>query len=137
MYNKIEDLIGKPYRLENEPSGEGKYDCWDIVVEVYKRYDLMLPSWKNCHSDAYISTKIEEEKGKLGDYWEEINPSNPSIPCIILFKQAGICNHVGVYIGNGMFIHSGEKSGVTVDRIDHILWKRRIEGYYTLKVKEG
>ena len=38
--------------------------------------------------------------------------------------------HLGVYLGAGRFIHSVEKVGSMIVRIDHPIWKNRIAGFY-------
>jgi cell wall-associated NlpC family hydrolase len=47
--------------------------------------------------------------------------------------KPNLVQHLGVYIGEGKFIHIMQKTGVVVTRIDHAFFKRKIRGYYRWK----
>ena len=52
----------------------------------------------------------------------------PQELCIIVFKVRGEPTHTGVYLGEGMFIHSTKDKGVIVEPLHR--WQNRVEGYY-------
>jgi len=130
----LDDLIGKKYREDFEEKTEDNFNCWEISVEVFKRYGIEVPQYDvKCHEEAYVNSLAETQRNS----WKPLLPPDLPIPCLIVFNpHMTLIGHVGVYVGNGMFVHSMSKKGVCLERINHPLWKNRIEGYYSLK-KEG
>lgn len=135
MYNLVLDLIGKPYREYGELD-DNKYDCWDLVREVYKRVGITLPEYIiSEYNLENINGKIESAR----PMWERLDTSKPlPVPCAILIHPSfDMCTHVGVYLGiiNGSpkFIHSNVKRGVCIESLDSMIWKRLIEGFYSYK----
>lgn len=120
------DLIGKPFM--DGGRGPGGYDCYGIAAEVFRRFGIVLPDYKiACHDYERIDGEIEKQR----PLWIRQNPENLPVPCLVVIKfNTAWCNHTGVYIGNGKFIHTRERIGVNVDDIDNPIWKRRIEGFY-------
>lgn len=117
----FDDLLFIPY--EN-----GKMDCWILVREVYHRYGIQVPEY-NPAREAVI--KMNYELGYIAEVmekelvsWEEL--SVPEIPCLISYSSVGISHHVGVYIGEGSFIHITRKLGSPViERLDNPLYVNR------------
>lgn len=127
----INDLIGKPYRNDNEPRGQGKYDCWDLVVEVFKREGIILPEdlFNN-----HVLTNIHALTGQKSMQERFEKCGEDVIPAIAVFRpRLDMITHAGVYLGEGRFIHSTSKKGVCIESIDHPLWKNRFDGFYRLK----
>ena len=117
----ISDLVGKPFK--DGAMGPDAYCCWGLAVEVFRRYGIKLPDyWTDC---VTVASGVTENRDK----WVRCTGKIP-VPALIVFTTAGVCDHVGVYIGNGRFIHAHETAGVVVTRTDHPFWKKRIEGYY-------
>lgn len=87
----ISDLIGVPFN---------RMKCWDVVVEVYRRSGVSLPNYTEIH---------------MGD-WEEIREPLPmSVLAFALYGHE--LDHVGVYLGEGTFIHATEHAGVCIEHI--------------------
>lgn len=40
---ELNDLIGKPYEFRGR--GNPGYDCWGLVVEVYRRFEFSIPDY--------------------------------------------------------------------------------------------
>jgi cell wall-associated NlpC family hydrolase len=108
------DLVGKPFE---------EIKCWELAVEVFRRAEIVLPDYAT--ECGAIETGVTEKRNQ----WVRCAGNIP-VPALIVFMSHGICDHVGVYLGGGKFIHAHEASGVTICRTDHPAWKRRIEGYY-------
>jgi cell wall-associated NlpC family hydrolase len=73
-------------------NGEKGYDCSGFTKEVFEQYGVKLPrnSWKQ----AKVGKKVSRKNLRKGD--------------LIFFnsqKQKRI-NHVGIYLGDGKFIHA-------------------------------
>lgn len=124
----LNDLIGVPFLDGGRDPAIG-LDCYGLVKEVFKRQGINLPEFHICCEDF---TNIDKEIGKQRELWIRCDDKNPPIPSLVVmrFNQAVFCNHTGVYIGNGMFIHTRQKIGVNIEAVDSIIWKRKIEGYY-------
>lgn len=122
--NNFTDLIGIPFKDRGRDLNG--LDCWGLAKIVFKRYGQDIPDYNICCEDI---TNIDKTIDKQRSYWKKIE--KPVAPCLVVMHLGTkFCNHTGVYIGNGRFIHTRDKVGVNIDRIDSINWKNRIEGFY-------
>jgi cell wall-associated NlpC family hydrolase len=122
--HRIVDLIGKEFK--DGGRGPEQFDCWGLVSEVFYRFGIEIPDYKiSCEAKSEINGQINAERKK----WERCTGELP-VPALVVVMENGICNHTGVYIGNGQFIHAREHSGVAIESLDNIVWKKRIEGVY-------
>lgn len=125
----LEDLIGVPFVDGGRDENTG-LDCYGLVKVVFRRLQgIELPEYHICCEDA---VNINEAITTQRPLWVRCDTRTLPVPCLVVirFNQAVFCNHTGVYIGNGMFIHTRQKIGVNIEPIDSIIWKRRIEGFY-------
>ncbi|MDR3565590.1 MAG: C40 family peptidase [Negativicutes bacterium] len=115
------DLVGKPFK--DGGRGPGAFDCWGLAVEVFRRFGIEIPDYRiSCESvNTGVMCKREQWAPCIGEI--------PS-PALVVFTTAGITDHIGVYLGAGKFIHAHRSAGVVVTGVDHVFWKRRIEGFY-------
>lgn len=122
------ELLGKPF--VNEGRGPESYDCYGLATEVFQRYGIELPDYRiSCEDASKINSTIETEKISV---WKKCDALE--VPSLVVMRfNSHLFNHVGVYIGNGKFIHTAQKTGVRIDRIDDLYWRHRIEGYYVPK----
>jgi len=129
------DLIGIPFK-DGGRDVKG-LDCYGLVMEIYRRNGIKLPEYyAPAFDDAGVSAQIEE--ARTLPIWQKAEGSNPPLLAVMAIKfNSPLCNHTGVYIGNGFFIHTRERIGVNIDRINSPAWRRRIEGFYVyLGVKQ-
>ncbi|WP_448981853.1 C40 family peptidase [Neisseria sicca] len=92
-------LIGTPYRWGGSSTATG-FDCSGMIQFVYKNaLDVNLP--RTARDMAAASRKIPDNQLKAGD--------------LVFFNTGGSSqySHVGLYIGNGEFIHA-PSSGKTI-----------------------
>ena len=147
MDSILHDLFGAKY--ERRSGNPGSYDCKSLFVEVMNRYgneistpDIeVLAIEKVLAAQArgeYAYTEIdaamiqaEIDSGK----WEQIDNPEPGCAVTIALdpNKPDLIQHLGVYVGDGKFIHIMQKTGVIVTRIDDIFFKRKIRGYYRWK----
>jgi probable lipoprotein NlpC len=103
-------MIGQPYRYGGQsPRG---FDCSGLVWYSYKKVGVNTArTSKELRKQA---KKIPRKKMKTGD--------------LVFFKGWVRTGHVGIYIGNGRFIHapsSGKK--VKIDRMDTGYWDKHFK----------
>jgi len=98
-------MIGQPYRYGGQ--APGGFDCSGLVWYSYKKVGVKIArTSKELRKQA---TKVSRKKLKAGD--------------LVFFKGWIRTGHVGIYLGNGLFIHapsSGKK--VKTDRLDRGYW---------------
>lgn len=113
------DLIGKPYTPD--------FDCWRLVVEVYRRRGISLPA-DFAHATSPAEAHAEYLKGKTR--FTEIMRPEPC--CIVTFRAAHprYVSHVGIMLDTVRFLHVQKKTAACVERIDSPLWQHKIAGFY-------
>ena len=117
MLDYANSLIGTPYKWGGTSIVNG-LDCSGFVQEVVKTATgKMLPRTAKEMSQA--GRKVNEEDMKPGD--------------LVFFNtRKQPFSHVGIYIGDGEFIHgaSGKKSGkqVRIDRLENSYFSKRYNG---------
>jgi cell wall-associated NlpC family hydrolase len=118
------DLIGVPF--VDGGRGPDGYDCWGLVCEVFRREGIELRDYKlSCYDSTGAFLLFQEALSS----WTRYDP--PEVPAVVAIKlNFPAVNHVGVYIGNGKFLHTRDKTGVVIERLDAPQWRHRVEGFY-------
>jgi hypothetical protein len=110
-------LIGVPYRWGGESVEEG-FDCSGFTMTVYRLNGLDLPRSSRSQWNAGVSVgQGELEKGNL-----------------VFFRttRSGKISHVGIYEGNGRFIHApGKGKKVRRSTLNSRYYKTRYAGART------
>lgn len=110
-------LIGIPYE---------DLDCWGLV-KLY--YDKMLGVNLSLDMQYTIGDKPESISRLI-----EIQKCNfrevdtPEKGDIIVLRLLGFAGHVGIFVGDGMLLHTNHGIGSVIEKVSK--WKNRIEGYY-------
>lgn len=127
----LNDLIGLPFVDGGRDPAVG-LDCWGLSTEVFRRYGIALPDYKiSCEDASRISEEINEQR----PLWRRCEGQIP-VPALVVIRFAAYCDHTGVHIGQGRFIHTRKGIGVNIDRTDSPAWAKRIEGFYVPEVME-
>jgi cell wall-associated NlpC family hydrolase len=127
MFKDVSKFIGIPF--VNGGRDFNGCDCWGLVKLVYKEmYNIDLPDYK---ISCFAGREINDEIRKAMKVWK--NLKEPQEPCVVIMSISNnpcFINHCGVYIGNGMFLHSILKQNSHLDRLDHPFWRNKIKGFY-------
>jgi cell wall-associated NlpC family hydrolase len=107
-------LVGTPYRFGgNTP--EGGFDCSGLVNYVYR--DTLALSLPRTSRDlaAFQGPRISPERLAAGD--------------LVFFGASGNVSHVGIYVGEGRFVHAPSTGGtVRLDHLDGSYWRDHYTG---------
>ncbi len=111
-----ERCVGVPYRYGGEsPDG---FDCSGLVMYVYGKHGMVLPRTADAQYDE--GARITVKALQPGD--------------LVFFHTAGRgrISHVGIYVGDGEFIHA-PRAGKTVShaRLDNSYWRKHYAGAVT------
>lgn len=121
----LNHLIGKPFL--DGARGPEAFDCWGLTVAAMRLYGYSLPEFFVSAFDcASIAGAIESQRYA----WEEL--AAPLAGCVIVMKLGGqpYNNHIATFIGGGMVLHTRQKTGSIIERIEKPIFKALVQGYY-------
>lgn len=113
LVNYALTFLGTPYVLG--ANGPKAYDCSSFTQKVFKNFGYSLP--RTAYSQGYgsLGTKIKSISAlQAGD-----------LVCMNTIEDNDLCDHVGIYMGDGKLIHcaSGSSRKVIVSNINNSYYK--------------
>ena len=94
-------FLGAPYRLGG--STVRGIDCSAFVRKIYQLFDITLP--RTAYEQSNVGRSIAKSELQDGD--------------LVFFRTKRSVGHVGIYIGNGEFVHASSKDrAVRIDNLD-------------------
>jgi peptidoglycan DL-endopeptidase LytE len=111
IIKKAFSFLNTPYKLGG--SGKTSIDCSTLAKLVYRSIGVSLPNTASLQFREGTSVKKSEISD--GD--------------LLFFKRRGYVGHVGIYIGNDLFIHASDsQKKVTIASLDNPYFKRNFAG---------
>lgn len=106
-------LLGTPYRWGGT-SPDGGFDCSGLVSYVFRTaLGIELP--RVSRDMAATGERVERAQLDAGDL-------------VFFARRGGRVDHVGIYLGNGRFLHAPRTGrNVTVSSLDTGYWSRRFK----------
>jgi cell wall-associated NlpC family hydrolase len=112
MIESIRSYLGTPYRW----GGNSRYgiDCSGFTQAVYREQGIYIP--RVSRQQFQIGKPIASENLQFGD--------------LVFFNKYGYgtISHVGIYIGNGQFVHATTREGVAVSSFNKRYYRIRYVG---------
>lgn len=93
--------LGRRYRRGAESPAIG-FDCSGLVQYVMHAFDITLP--RTARAQAMAGTALPRDTATL-------RPGD-----LLTFGSAKRVSHIGIYIGNGRFVHASTAAGKVVER---------------------
>ncbi len=123
------ERLGCPYVYGGERESEGGFDCSGFVYNTL------------CMRMGYPMNRVADDQARDERYLFVSREALAPGDAIFFYEKAGsdasgYIGHAGMYVGNGIFIHStGSNAGVSFDCLDtsdywrtHFAWGRRVVG---------
>jgi len=113
-----EQIVNRANFILNDYSLPGKkkknkLDCSGFVVKIYNNVGLKLP--RSSSMQYKYVTKIDNMEAKPGD--------------LIFFGKTNDINHVGIYLGDSVFMHTSSSKGIIISCIGERYWSNRLIGF--------
>lgn len=108
---------GVPYDFGAEPYKQSKaFDCSSFTQHVFKHFGVTLPRLARDQGDE--GTAVKRDNLSSGDLIFFTVPGR--------FEKDSTPGHVGIYIGDGRFIHTWGAPGVQISKLDTGYWSNVI-----------
>ena len=113
LQEEMKEYIGIPYR-SGGTSLKGM-DCSGFARMIYANlFGIELPHNSAAQFSFPKLQEIDEDELQTGD--------------LVFFSRKKRINHVGVYLGDGNFIHATNGNGIMISSLDDQHWKTRMVG---------
>lgn len=110
LIKESEKYLGVPYRYGG--MNTGGMDCSGLLCLVFQNA---------------LNASVPRTVASLYSWTEKIDMNDLQLGDLVFFNTTGRISHVGLYAGNGRFIHSaseGSQTGVMYSSLDEPYWKR-------------
>lgn len=120
--------MGKPFRLGGR--GPEHWDCWGLCLEIGRRAGIDFPTDFTPEDTSQQDKTICKIRD---DNFESLEEPEPF--AIVTFKiTPPFVDHCGIVLpGNKHFLHIMRGHSVVVNRLDHRILSKRIDGFYKLR----
>ena len=129
MQSWVQDYLGIPFRQSGRD--RGGLDCYGLVLDVLQSvYDSFPPDFDLGNPDPK-ALRSYFEQGVSHACWDYVD--TPQAGDVIVLFASGHPFHCGVMVDEVTMLHTTKKGGCGIERIDGLMWKYRIMGFYRFK----
>ena len=108
LSNEFDIWKGTPYRFGG--ASKRGIDCSALIQKIYlSSFNIKLP-------------RTTERQSRQG---YPINKSNLQVGDLVFFKTTLTENHVGIFIGDGQFLHASSSQGVMISALNNRYWRSK------------
>jgi len=131
VYCNVSDLIQVPF-VEGGRDKSGM-DCQGLFLEVMRRFgNEIAEAIPEDYTSSQIS-KVIVKKIMSGEWVKQDIPlPGDAVAMAIDSMMPNSVQHLGVYLGEGKFIHILKGVKTLISRIDDRFYSRKIKGFYRL-----
>ena len=122
-----------PFMAHHMIAGVGA-DCVGLAAGIYNAVGVKAPTdWPaySVGSGAYLDASKVVDVVDKSRAFKSVEPVelDSLLPGDLMGFKIGkaVIHHVGIFLGDGLFVHCVKPSGVTRERIMELAWKRRLE----------
>lgn len=123
----VQSYLGIPF-LEKGRTRAG-LDCYGLVRLVYQEQrGLELPSY----AEGYATTTDADEitalyRGEVASQWQERPLADAQCFDVAVLRILGEPIHFALVLDPPYFLHVFRETDVSVERLDALIWQRRVE----------
>ncbi|MFY0638715.1 NlpC/P60 family protein [Maricaulis maris] len=127
--------LGIPFRYRGRNPASG-WDCWGLNHWcLANHFGVEVDSHAHSYSADLANLSRRErfriQEGLINHHREGWREADPCLGASLLFRIDDRPVHVGLYLGNGNFLHTLRSTGTVVESLsDETGWNGRLEGYF-------
>lgn len=127
---KALEFLGTPYHHQAKVKGLG-VDCGQLILAVAQELNLVSPTMRvTNYSTEWHLHNTEEKMLNMLEQFNCVEKTTLEIGDIVCFKFGRVCSHLGIYLGEGQFIHARIDQGkVVINSLSGDWLKRHIKTY--------
>lgn len=122
------EYIGAPFR--DGARGPDEYDCWGLVVAVYRHHlDIALPDYGEISAADMIAVARAMNAGRDVDPWRAVTDPLPFDVATMRHPSSARVGHVGVMVDARHVLHIEAATAAAVVPVSHWSVCNRLAGY--------
>ena len=127
-------FVGVPYIHKGE-SYEGS-DCWGLCKIFYRDcLGIELPRYADMYDPVFDLGNCGDAIAEAVTYKTWVPATEPQFATLLTFRIMGHVAHVGIYLGEGDFLHAFNGTDSCIESLNSVTWANRLHGMYDLETR--